>query len=124
MREDLFKKYVAAKRMELEYRLMCVYYRDYENNDKKPGYMFAQYSDILNDISRDLTRTFPDYTRMTAEQMDKLTATLGGLYFEYNLKLQGLSLVDGFNECVKDITGQELPDDIKELLQEDNDNEE
>lgn len=123
MREDLFKKYVAAKRMELEYRLMGVYYRGYECNDKKPAYMFAQYVDILNDISRDLTRTFPDYNYITAEQMENLTAALGGLFFEYNIKLQGKSLFDGFNTCLKDITGQELPDDIKELLQEDNEDE-
>ena len=120
MREDLFNKLVAAKRMELEYRLMGVYYKDdYEHPDNKPTYMFNQYVTILNDIKHDIINY-----NVTADQLDNLTATLGGLYFEYNLKLQGLSISDTFNNIVKDITGEELPDDIKELLQEDNDNEE
>lgn len=127
MRDDVFKKYVAAKRMELEYRLMSVYYRDYTNNDKKPVFMFAQYTDILKDISicaTGLCRSEDALDLMSADQIDRLTATLGGLFMKYLLKLQDKSLFDGFNDCLKNITGQELPDDIKDMFEEDDKDEE
>ena len=127
MRDDVFKKYVAAKRMELEYRLMNVYYREYTNNDKKPAFMFSQYADILKDISicaTGLCRSDDALDLITVDQIDALTSTLGGLFMEYLLKLQGKSLFDGFNDCVKDIIGTDLPDDIKNIFEEDDNNEE
>lgn len=125
MREDLFKKYVAAKRMELEYRLMGVYYKDdYEHPDSKPAYMFNQYTIILNDIRNDCINY-----QISAEQIEDIISTLGGLFQYYILKIRGLSVGQGFKDLLENISGgQEIPDyivkQIDDLFEEDNDNEE
>ena len=122
MRDDLFKKFVAAKSMELEYHLMCVYYREYTDEDKKPAFLFEQYAEIIKDISRcatGLCRSEDTLDLITAEQIYNLTSTLGRLFMQHLLKLQGKSLFEDFNDCVKDIFGTDLPDDFKEIFEDD-----
>ena len=125
MNKDIFRKYLASKRDELEYRLMSVYYNDnYEHPDNKPAYMFNQYVNVLDDVKHDSIGY-----NITAEQIEDITSVLGGLHLQYNLKVRGLSIDQGFKDFLESISGgQEIPDyiaeQINDIFEEDDNNEE
>lgn len=125
MNNDIFRKYLSSKRDELEYRLINVYYKDdYDHGENKHAYMFAQYVDVLSDVNHDSI-----HYNITAEQIEDITSVLGGLHLQYNLKVRGLSIGQGFKDFLESISGgQEIPDyiaeQINDIFEEDNKDEE
>ena len=108
----MFKKLLAGKRGELEYRLMRYYYNDDMETNRKAAFMFAQYADILRDISHDnIIITQNDDIRLTPDQIDNITSTLGGLFLEYIMKVQGKDITDCLRDLFKEFNGEDNEDE-------------
>lgn len=104
MNNDMFQKLLAGKRNELEYRLMRYYYDSDMDNNRKVIFMFAQYVDTLKDIAHTATGycRSDDEIQLTPDQIDKITSILGGLFLDYNMKVQGKDLSDALSEALDD----------------------
>lgn len=96
MNNDMFQKLLAGKRNELEYRLMRYYYDKEMDNNRKVTFMFSQYADTLKDIAHVATGycRSDDAIQLTPSQIDDITSSLGGLFMEYNMKVQGIDIAD------------------------------
>lgn len=105
MNNDMFQKLIVGKRNELEYKLMRYYYDKDMDDNRKVTFMFAQYADTLNDIAYTATGycRSDDEIQLTPDQIDKVTSILGGLFLEYNMKVQGRDIADVFSEALGDI---------------------
>lgn len=116
MKNEMFEKLLASKRNELDYRLMDYYYNDDLDINRKVTFMFAQYTDILSDIAHTATGLCrsDDAIQLTPKQIDDITGGLGGLFLEYLIKAQGITIGDAL---------QSLFDDILDDIQEDNNDE-
>lgn len=116
MNKDIFQKLLAGKRNELEYKLMSYYYRDDLDVNRKIAFMFEQYADTLKDIAHSNSYCKQDDNlQLTPEQVDNITSTLGGLFLEYNMKLQGISINDVLGAVLNEFT---------DVFEEDNEDEE
>lgn len=119
MNNDMFKKLVAGKRNELEYRLMRYYYNKDMDPNRKVTFMFAQYADTLKDIAIMATGfcRSDDEIQLTPEQVDNISSCLGGLFLEYNMKVQGVdfttALSAALDDLISDIKDQEDNEDGK-----------
>lgn len=118
MNNDMFQKLLVGKRNELEYKLMRYYYNKEMDNNRKVTFMFAQYADTLSELAYNATGYCKenDSDILTPSQIDDITSSLGGLFLEYNMKVQGIhiadvikSLCDGFESDTdqEDITDEE-----------------
>lgn len=117
MNNDMFQKLAAGKRNVLEYKLMSYYYREDMDDNRKISFMFEQFADTLKDIAHNNSYCKQDDNMMlTPEQVDNIVSCLGGLFLEYNMKVQGRDLYDCFSAALDDLIS-----DIKD--QEDNENE-
>lgn len=105
MNNNMFQKLLAGKRNELEYKLMRYYYDNDMDDNRKVTFMFAQYADTLKDIAHTATGycRSDDEIQLTPDQIDNITSVLGGLFMEYNMKVQGRDIADVFSECLGDI---------------------
>lgn len=105
MNNNMFQKLLAGKRNELEYRLMRYYYDNDMDDNRKVTFMFAQYVDTLKDIAHTATGycRSDEEIQLTPDQIDNITSGLGGLFMEYNMKVQGRDIADVFSETLGDI---------------------
>lgn len=117
MNKDMFQKLLTGKRNELEYRLMRYYYNKDMDVNIKIAFMFEQYADTLKDIAHVATGycRSDDAIQLTPEQVDNITSTLGGLFLEYNMKLQDISINDVLGAVLNEFT---------DVFEEDNEDEE
>ena len=111
MNNDMFQKLLAGERNKLEYKLMSYYYNNDMDDNRKVTFMFAQYADTLKDIVHTATGycRSDDEIQLTPTQIDDITSSLGGLFLEYNMKVQGIhiadvikSLCDGFESVIEE----------------------
>ena len=111
MNKDMFQKLLAGKRNELEYKMMRYYYDNDLDVNRKVTFMFAQYAYTLKDIAHMATGycRADDEIMLTPDQIDDITSTLGGLFINYNMKVQGKdisdvikALIDEFEEDTED----------------------
>lgn len=116
MNNDMFQKLLAGERNKLEYKLMRYYYDSDMDNNRKVTFMFAQYADTLKDIAHTATGycRSDEEIQLTPVQIDDITSSLGGLFMEYNMKVQGVdiadvihALCDEFEDNLGDIADQE-----------------
>lgn len=116
MNNDMFQKLLAGERNKLEYKLMSYYYRDDMDDNRKISFMFEQFADTLKDIAHNNSYCKQDDNMLlTPEQVDNIVSCLGGLFLEYIMKIQGLTLYDAFSAAL---------DDIINDVEEDTENEE
>lgn len=104
MNNDMFQKLLAGERNKLEYKLMRYYYDSDMDNNRKVTFMFAQYADTLKDIAHVATGycRSDDAIQLTPDQIDNITSILGGLFLEYNMKVQGKNIIDAFSDAIND----------------------
>lgn len=105
MNNDMFQKLLAGERNKLEYKLMRYYYDNDMDDNRKVTFMFAQYADTLKDIAHTATGycRSDDEIQLTPDQIDNITSVLGGLFMEYNMKVQGKDIADVFSNALEDI---------------------
>lgn len=117
MNNDMFQKLLAGERNKLEYKLMRYYYDSDMDNNRKVTFMFAQYADTLKDIAHVATGycRSDDAIQLTPSQIEDITSTLGGLFLEYNMKVQGIDVSDLIKQLNDDI------DDVLENIRDQED---
>lgn len=113
MNNDMFQKLLAGERNKLEYKLMRYYYDNDMNDNRKVTFMLAQYADTLKDIAHTATGycRSDEEIQLTPDQIDNLTSTLGGLFFEYILKVQGKTINDALGRVFSDLIIDDCEED-------------
>ena len=115
MNNDMLQKLLAGERNKLEYKLMRYYYRNDMDDNKKISFMFEQFADTLKDIAHNNSYCKQDDNMLlTPDQVDNIVSCLGGLFLEYNMKIQKITLYDAFNAVLDDIINVTEEDTIDE----------